>query len=109
MRVDGFYQSERHNGSSVAPPNLHEIVANVCPQQCVPAYSIFNARLTYVPPDSSWRLSLSGTNVTNKFYWQQLGSEITVSNITGAVTPTLGRTGVASRPREWAFTIEKQF
>jgi outer membrane receptor protein involved in Fe transport len=54
-------------------------------------------------------LSLSGTNVTNKFYWQQLGSEITVSNITGAVTPTLGRTGVASRPREWAFTIEKQF
>ena len=108
-RIDGFYQSERHNGSSVAPPNLHEIVANVCPQQCVPAYSIFNARLTYVPPDSSWRLSLSGTNVTDKFYWQQLGSEITVSNITGAVTPTLGRTGVASRPREWAFTIEKQF
>ncbi|HEX6998734.1 MAG TPA: TonB-dependent receptor [Gammaproteobacteria bacterium] len=108
-RIDGFYQSERHNGSASAPPNLHGIVANVCPQQCVPAYTIYNARLTYVPPDSSWRLSLSGTNVTDKFYWQQLGPEITVSNATGAVTPTLGRSGVAGRPREWALTIEKDF
>jgi outer membrane receptor protein involved in Fe transport len=65
--------------------------------------------LTYVPPDASWQLALSGTNVTDKFYWQQVGPEVAVNGVTGARTVPVGRTGVASRPREWALTVEKQF
>jgi iron complex outermembrane recepter protein len=108
-RIDAFYQSERHNGPSNSPPALHGILTNICPQQCIAGFTTYNARLTYVPPDSSWRLSLSGTNVTDKFYWQQLLAETSVSTATRVVTPARARTGVASRPREWAFTIEKQF
>jgi outer membrane receptor protein involved in Fe transport len=69
-----------------------------------------NARLTYVPPDSDWRLSLAATNLTDKFYWQQYSAEIGVNGATGAITaaPT-GRTGVASSPREWALQLEKSF
>jgi iron complex outermembrane recepter protein len=108
-RIDAFYQSHRHNGSSTARPGIHGVVANVCPEQCVPSYTIFNARLTYVPPDSSWQLALSGTNVTDKFYWQQVGPEVAVNGVTGARSVPVGRTGVASRPREWALSIAKQF
>ena len=69
-----------------------------------------NARLTYVPPNSDWRLSLAGTNVTDKFYWQQYSAEIGVNGATGAITLNpAGRTGVASPPREWTLAIEKQF
>lgn len=95
-RLDGFYQSLRHNG----PSNI----ANVCPIQCIPSYTTYNTRITYEPPSQDWRLSLSATNLTDKFYWQQVGAELTT---TGAI-PT-NRSGVASRPREWALMIEKQF
>ena len=93
-----------------APP-AHEITANTCPSQCIPAYTLMNARLTYQPPNSDWHLALAGTNVTDKFYWQQYSPEITVNATTGAITSTapFGRTGVASQPREWALTVEKQF
>jgi iron complex outermembrane receptor protein len=95
-RFDAFYQSFRNNGPGNVP--------NSCPVQCIPSYTIYNARLTYSPPDRDWRLSLSGTNLTDKFYWQQVGAALTTD---GAV-PT-NRSGVASRPREWALMIEKQF
>jgi iron complex outermembrane receptor protein len=109
-RLDGFYQSERHTGPANARPGIHEVVANVCPQQCIAAYTIWNMRLTYEPPNSDWRLSLAGTNVTDKFYWQQLSPVIGVNGATGAVTLNpAARTGVASPPREWALTIEKRF
>ncbi len=109
-RLDAFYQGERHTGPANARPGIHEVIANVCPQQCLPAYTIMNARLTYVPPNSDWRLSLAGTNVTDKFYWQQYSAEIGVNGATGAITLNpAGRTGVASPPREWTLAIEKQF
>jgi iron complex outermembrane receptor protein len=110
-RLDAFYQSERHIGPANARDAAHGITANTCPTQCIPAYTIMNARLTYQPPDSDWRLSLAGTNVTDKFYWQQYSAETTVNATNGAITSTapFGRTGVASAPREWALTIEKQF
>jgi iron complex outermembrane receptor protein len=110
-RLDAFYQSERHTGPANARPAAHEVTANTCPRQCIPDYTIMNARLTYQPPNGEWRLALAGTNVTDKFYWQQYSPEITVNATTGAITNAapFGRTGVASQPREWALTIEKQF
>jgi iron complex outermembrane recepter protein len=110
-RIDAFYQSERHTGPSSARPAAHEVTANTCPAQCIPDYTIFNARVTYQPPNGDWRLALFGTNVTNEFYWQQYSPEITVNATSGAVTSTapFGRTGVASQPREWALTVEKDF
>jgi len=110
-RIDAFYQSERHTGPANARPAAHEVTANLCPTQCIEDYTIFNARLTYQPPNGDWRLALFGTNVTDKFYWQQYSPEITVNATTGAITSTapFGRTGVASPPREWALTVEKDF
>ena len=110
-RLDAFYQSERHTGSAAARPAAQGVTANICPTQCIPAYTLMNARLTYQPPNSDWRLSLAGQNITDKFYWQQYSAETTVNNTTGVVTNAapFGRTGVASAPREWALTIEKEF
>lgn len=109
-RLDAFYQSKRHLGPSNAVPGVHEAIANTCPQQCIPAYTVMNARLTYRPPNGDWTLALSGTNVTDKFYWQQVSAEIGVNGINGAITPApAGRSGTASRPREWALHIDKHF
>jgi outer membrane receptor protein involved in Fe transport len=109
-RVDAFYQSERDLGVSNASPAVHNITANTCPHQCLPAYTTFNARITYAPANGDWRLALSGTNVTDKFYWQQYSAEWSVNNANGAINMApAGRTGVASPPRMWALTVEKEF
>ncbi len=110
-RLDAFYQSKRHTGPANARPGVHEVTANTCPSQCIPDYTTYNARLTYQPPNGDWWLALSGTNITDEFYWQQYSAEITVNAATGVITNTApaGRAGVISAPRMWAFTIQKQF
>ena len=110
-RVDAFYQSERDTGPANARPGVQDVVANTCPTQCIPSYTTYNVRLTYEPPNGDWRLALAGTNVTDEFYWQQYSAEIAVNAATGAVTSLRRRAarGVASAPRMWALTIEKQF
>ncbi len=110
-RADAFYQSERDTGPANARPGVQDVVANTCPTQCIPSYTTYNMRLTYEPPNGDWRIALAGTNVTDEFYWQQYSAEITVNAATGAITSLAppGRSGVASPPRMWALTIEKQF
>ena len=87
------------------------MTANTGPDQCVPSCTVLNARWTYEPPNSDWRLSLASTNVTDKLYWQQYSAASTVNAATGVVTNTApaGRSGVPSAPREWALTVEKRF
>lgn len=94
-RLDAFYQSHRTNGGST--------IQNTCPEQCIPSYTVLNARVTYDAPND-WRVSLAATNLTDEFYWQQLGAAVTN---TGAIASN--RSGVASRPREWALSLEKHF
>ncbi|MFS8608733.1 MAG: TonB-dependent receptor [Gammaproteobacteria bacterium] len=95
-RLDWYHQSKRTNGPANRP--------NICPQHCIPSYDIFNARLTYSNANDDFSVSLSATNLTDEFYWQQRGAAVTAA---GGVPSA--RTGVPSRPREWAITATKRF
>lgn len=95
-RLDWFYQSKRTNG----PIDQQQ----VCPQWCIPEYDYFNVRVTYLNPSRDVQVSLAATNVTDEFYWLQLGADTTV---TGALAS--GRTGVPSPPRMWNISLRKSF
>jgi iron complex outermembrane receptor protein len=98
-RVDWYYQSYMTNGPT-AQPQIH-------PDWIVPGYSLFNARLTYTPLKGKWQLALAGTNITNHFYWQQLGAA--TSGTPPALTPAVARVGTPGMPREWSVTLTKDF
>lgn len=68
------------------------------PQYIIHPYSVFNAQLEYVPPDSKWTATLSVTNLADKFYYYQLFSGGAV-NISSNVAP----------PREFHFTVRRDF
>jgi iron complex outermembrane receptor protein len=74
--------------------------ANNDPTTLGPAYSLHNARVTWVSPDESWEASLFGTNVTDERAVQSILSFLTLF---GTVQTTY------VRPEEWAFTIKKSF
>jgi iron complex outermembrane receptor protein len=74
------------------------------PDWIIPSYSLVNARIAYEAAKGDWELALSATNLTDKFYWQQLAAATTR---TGAITD--GRAGTPGRPREWAITLKKSF
>ena len=100
-RLDWFYQSYQTNGP-LNMPQLH-------PDWIVPGYSLFNARMTYSPPKGKWELSFAGTNIFNKFYWQQLGSATAASPTGTGYVPAPGRVGTPGMPREWLVTFKKEF
>jgi len=95
-RLDWFFQSHGTNGAATQ--------VNTCPEECVPSYNLFNARISYDNVPLNFSLALSVTNLFDKFYWQQLGAAVTS---TGGVPAA--RTGVPSRPREFAVTATKRF
>ena len=95
-RVDMFHQSKRTNGAVT--------VKQYCPELCNPGYTTFNGRIAYENYSNDLTIALSVTNLFDKFYWQQLDAAVTA---TGGVPS--GRTGVPSRPREWAITASKRF
>jgi iron complex outermembrane receptor protein len=100
-RLDMFYQGRRTNGNSQYP--------QVPGDNDVPAYTLFNARITYTSNDRKWSASISAENLFDKFYWDQLTAK--TDNTPG---PTFGNTlytrnGVPGRPREFAFTIRRNF
>ena len=66
-RLDMFYQGERNNNGIASKP--------IAPYHVVPDYTVFNARLTYMPPDVKWSVSFEVKNLFDKFYWINLGSE----------------------------------
>ena len=74
--------------------------ANNDPTTLGPAYSLHNARVTWVSPDESWEASLFGTNITDERAVQSILSFLTLF---GTVQTTY------VRPEEWALTIKKSF
>jgi iron complex outermembrane receptor protein len=89
-RLDWFYQSLMTFGPSTTSPRTD--------LYSVPAYSVFNGRVGYQTADKAWSITLSATNLFNKFYYYNLfsGSGFALS-------------GQPSRPREWAVTLKRQF
>lgn len=88
-RLDWRYQTMMsYNPNPGAPSTaLYEI----------PAYSVFDARLTY-KMDNDWQASLAVTNLFDKFYYA------TKFGLTG-----FNVSGVPSRPREFMFSIKREF
>ena len=95
-RLDWVYQGYQTNG----PVNLHQ----VSPAWIVPSYSLFNARIGYQPASQKWQVSLQGSNIFNKFYYQQLGAATTAAG-----TPAGARVGTPGLPRQWSVTFSKNF
>jgi iron complex outermembrane receptor protein len=95
-RLDWFYQSYRTNGI-VSQPQRN-------PDDRIPSFGLFNARLNYDTSEGGWQVALSVNNLFDKFYWQQLG---TATDRVG--NPSVARVGTAGRPREWAVSFKKNF
>lgn len=90
-RLDWFYQSLQTFGpaaSNQAPTPLFSI----------PGHSMFNGAISYKPDGSTWDMSLSATNLTDRFelYSVFAGSG---SAVTGSVSP----------PRMFIFRVRKEF
>lgn len=105
-RLDWRYQGYITNG----PENVYQI-----PQWRVPGYSIFNASLTYAPPQAKWSVAFQVQNLFNKFYWEQLGAPTSLEP--GATNPAIasnlyetpGQVGTPGLPREWMVTLHWNF
>lgn len=96
-RLDMFYEGERYNCGVNTKP--------VAPYHVIPDYYLFNGRLTFVPPDSHWSLSLEAQNLFDEFYWVNLTAEM-ADDLSG---PTFGRTGQPGRPRTVSITLRYDF
>jgi iron complex outermembrane receptor protein len=97
-RVDWFYQGYRSNGIAYLP----QLSGN---DNRVPGYGVVNARLTYMPEDEKYEVSIEAENLFDKFYWYQIGPAR--SNLDLSVADN--RTGSPARPREIAVTFRKNF
>jgi len=88
IRGDWSYQARTHQ--NVQNTDIIE----------APAYSLVNARLVYENEDGGWSAALSVTNLTDEIYvangYQTLTSFGTANLMYG-------------RPREWGFSIKKEF
>ena len=93
-RLDMFYQGMRNTGGSFAErpyAGYHEI----------PAYVIWNARLTYMTADAHWSLSLEAQHLLDKFYWISIGGDRN-ADLTELTYSRLGQPG---KPRTFALTL----
>jgi iron complex outermembrane recepter protein len=95
-RVDAFYQSHRTNGPINQPQRD--------PDWIVGGYTVLNGRLSYDTDEGNWQVALTATNLTDKFYWNQLGARTTAA---GALSDA--RAGTPGAPRQWAITVRKSF
>jgi iron complex outermembrane receptor protein len=74
--------------------------ANIDPLLQAPAYSLHNARISWISPDGSWEAALFGTNITDE---RAIQSKLNFLNLFGTVETTY------VRPEEWALSIKKRF
>jgi outer membrane receptor protein involved in Fe transport len=103
--LDWRYQGYQTNG----PENVYQIS-----QWRLPGYSLFNARLTYQPTGAKWNVSVQALNLFNKFYWDQLGSPLSLAG--GAtvpsannLSPAAAQVGTPGLPREWMVSFGFNF
>jgi iron complex outermembrane recepter protein len=89
-RLDWVYQSEMTYNPILAQPPP--------PLFTVGGYGLLNGRITLDTNDRRWTVALSGTNLTNKFYYYNLFTA------TG-----MNYSGQPGRPREWAISLRRNF
>ena len=70
------------------------------PLTLAPAYSLHNARVSWLSPDGSWEAALFGTNITDK---RAIQNKLNFLTLFGTVETTY------VRPEEWAFSVKKRF
>ena len=88
-RIDMFYQGERSGGDLGRVP---------IPENNTPDYTMFNARLTYISPDTHWSLSLEAQNLFDKFYWVNGPALYAYEGGTDNVVDSYGLFGVQGQP-----------
>lgn len=88
-RLDVSYQSE-----------FYYQAINVRNYNLVPARAIANARLTYATADKNWELSLSVSNLFNRYY--EVARQENIVNF-GSAQEVIGR------PREWFISLKRAF
>ncbi|HET8696896.1 MAG TPA: hypothetical protein VFO94_05395, partial [Gammaproteobacteria bacterium] len=70
------------------------------PLTLAPAYSLHNARISWLSPDGSWEAALFGTNITDE---RAIQNKLNFLTLFGTVETTY------VRPEEWAFSVKKRF
>ena len=102
-RIDMFYQGERTTGALDRAP---------IPGNIIPAYTLFNGRLTYISSDAHWSVSLEAQNLFDKFYWINYPALNEYIGDTNNVQPSYGLFGLLAqpgRPRTLALSIRYNF
>jgi iron complex outermembrane receptor protein len=88
-RFDWNWQSEMFTNAVNASTNR------------IDSRGLLNGRITWRTGDGAWQTTVSGTNLTNKFYY------LNSFDLSGA--PFFVLTGQPGRPREWAITLKRTF
>jgi iron complex outermembrane receptor protein len=88
-RLDWSYRAHNSNASTAGPST---------PDNIIPGYNLFNARLTYNSDDGVWSMSLEVTNLFDKLYYY-------------SIDPPGGtnRAAVPGEPRAWAIRLRRSF
>jgi iron complex outermembrane recepter protein len=88
-RLDWSYRSHNSNAGTSGTSS---------PDNVIPAYSVFNARLTFNSSDQLWSASLEVTNLFDKLYYYNIDPP-------GGLT----RSAVPGEPREWSVRVRRKF
>jgi iron complex outermembrane recepter protein len=90
-RVDWSYLSHMTNNANVANRPLD-------PDNIIPSYQVYNARLAYESSNGEWSAALLVSNVFDKFYYYNL-----------AAATARPRQASPGEPRQWAITLKRKF
>jgi len=69
------------------------------PATLTPGYTVYDARLAWRSSDEDWQVALAGTNLTDKFYYQNTFRGPGIQQVTGQPAP----------PREWSVSLRRNF
>ncbi len=89
-RIDWTYTSHDTNSAPAAEPDP---AINI-----IPAYSLYNGRITYETQSRDWSFALAVTNLANKFYWYSF-----------AAPGGQNTTGSPGEPRMWQVVMRRNF
>lgn len=69
------------------------------PATLTPGYTVYDARVAWRSEADDWEVALAGTNLTDKFYYQNTFRGPGIQQVTGQPAP----------PREWSVSLRRNF